>query len=726
MSDTITMAITNCNNISNCSVQIEKNKLNIKYAINGTGKSTIAKAIKLSSSNEDLSELTPFSLISKKTKDIQPSVTNNPFCNVVVFNEDYLKQYVYQKTDLLKNTFEVMLCSDEYYKIKEKIDNQLADVKLIARDKPNVKKIQDITNSLCKILSTNKGNTTLSRKNKGAKSLLDEKKSALFNPPDELSSFKPFIEDEQSVAWASWKLKGISLFGEKGICPYCANEETEKNKSDTALFKESFDEESINFANQLKEYLEGIREFVDDRKMGQLLKSLNSSSDRNTLEMQLVKLRSEAEYLTKRLFVLSTFNGYSIDQDNMNDFEKIFSDMQIEENVLDFFNTDIFYSEIRPLNEQIKKVLTMIGELKGEVAIFQAYLRNTVKEKEKDINEFLMAAGFNYTLEILIDGNDSAHAVLKYKVEDNLLQDVSNPDKHLSWGEKNAFALLLFMYDAISKNADLIILDDPISSFDSNKKYAIINRLFKTGNKSNSLYQKTVLMLTHDLEPVIDYVQVGGKLSGDSIYASYLTNLSGNITEQEIKKNRDMLSMVVLLKEISCDNDTSMPIRIGCLRKYIEHTVKEPKENSKSYNILSSLIHGRKDASYDTDGKELLSADDLKLGQKEISEFIPDFDYKTLLDDFSEQNLISLFDSESNNFFKLLILRAYIEKNTLARERIKKYNDVLRKYTDETYHIENDYLYTLDVRKYNIVPQQYSEAANDFMKKEKELCETKN
>ena len=69
---------------------------------------------------------------------------------------------------------------------------------------------------------------------------------------------------------------------------------------------------------------------------------------------------------------------------------------------------------------------------------------------------------------------------------------------------------------------------------------------------------------------------------------------------------------------------------------------------------------------------------------------------------------------------------AYIEKNTLARERIKKYNDVLRKYTDETYHIENDYLYTLDVRKYNIVPQQYSEAANDFMKKEKELCETKN
>ena len=37
--------------------------------------------------------------------------------------------------------------------------------------------------------------------------------------------------------------------------------------------------------------------------------------------------------------------------------------------------------------------------------------------------------------------------------------------------------LILFMFDAIRSDAKLIILDDPISSFDSNKKYAIINRL---------------------------------------------------------------------------------------------------------------------------------------------------------------------------------------------------------------------------------------------------------
>ena len=721
MKNKITMTIANCNNISKCDFQIDEKKLNIKYANNGTGKSTIAKAIKLSSSGASLKELTPFSFMLNKSKADVSSVSNNPFSNVVSFDEDYLKQYIYQKNDLLKDTFEVMICSDTYNQIKNDIDNQMEDVKKIARDKPNVKRIQDITNSLCKILAVNKDSESLSRRTRGAKSLLDDKKSALFNPPDELSCFKPFIEDEQSMAWASWKLHGISLFGEKGICPYCASEETEKNKTETKIFRESFDEEGIKYSNQLKEYLEEIKEYIDEKKINYLLKSLNSSADRNALEMQLLKLRSEANYLTKRLFVLSTFNGYSIDQDNMNDFENNFAEMQIDEGSLDFFNTEAFYEEIRPLNEQIKNVLNMIGILKGEVAKFQSYLRNTVKEKQDDINDFLDLAGFNYSFEIIIDGNDSAHAILKYKVEEELLQEVSSPDRHLSWGEKNAFALLLFMYDAISKNADLIILDDPISSFDSNKKYAIINRLFKTGNKSNSLYQRTVIMLTHDLEPIIDYVQVGGKLSGDSISASYLENISGVVSEKQIQKNKDMLSMVVLMKEIAVDSNIPIPVRIGCLRKYYEHTINDPKDNSLAYNILSSLIHGRISATYDTEGKELMLSDDLIRGTNEILSFITDFNYNSTFTELESDNLISLFKSETNHYFKLLILRAYIERNSDARERLKKFNDVLRKYTDETYHIENDYIYTLDVRKFNIVPQQYSKLADSFIESEEKL-----
>jgi len=37
--------LKDCNNIDSASIKIEEGKLNIKYAVNGTGKSTIVKAL---------------------------------------------------------------------------------------------------------------------------------------------------------------------------------------------------------------------------------------------------------------------------------------------------------------------------------------------------------------------------------------------------------------------------------------------------------------------------------------------------------------------------------------------------------------------------------------------------------------------------------------------------------------------------------------------------------
>ena len=60
---------------------------------------------------------------------------------------------------------------------------------------------------------------------------------------------------------------------------------------------------------------------------------------------------------------------------------------------------------------------------------------------------------------------------------------VVDPKNRLSWGEKNAFSLVMFMFEAISDNADLIVLDDPISAFDEKRNlelfegYLIIKRI---------------------------------------------------------------------------------------------------------------------------------------------------------------------------------------------------------------------------------------------------------
>ena len=58
----------------------------------------------------------------------------------------------------------------------------------------------------------------------------------------------------------------------------------------------------------------------------------------------------------------------------------------------------------------------------------------------------------------------------------------------------------------------------------------IRNRLFKTGDKDNSLYQRTVVLLTHDFEPIIDYIQThSGRQDANSNVAYYVENINGNI-----------------------------------------------------------------------------------------------------------------------------------------------------------------------------------------------------
>lgn len=100
--DIYSITIENCNNISSASIQVTQNTLNIKYAINGTGKSTIARAINLAAQNKLLTSLVPFPFLVRKEKTLKPTVSPLPFTNAMVFDEEYLKQYVYQKLICLK------------------------------------------------------------------------------------------------------------------------------------------------------------------------------------------------------------------------------------------------------------------------------------------------------------------------------------------------------------------------------------------------------------------------------------------------------------------------------------------------------------------------------------------------------------------------------------------------------------------------------------------------
>jgi hypothetical protein len=264
--------------------------------------------------------------------------------------------------------------------------------------------------------------------------------------------------------------------------------------------------------------------------------------------------------------------------------------MKVDFRAIDaYFVSDLTKSEMGAVNTEIDKLLEKVNVLKGEIGKYNKYIQDKIKDRKQDINDFLYLAGFKYMFDVEVDGENSARALLKFVTPNGNSRDVQSPEKHLSWGEKHSFALILFMFDAIRSNAKLVILDDPISSFDSNKKYAIINRLFKTGERGNSLYERTVLMLTHDFEPVIDYIQTNsGRQKPTSICANYFENKNGVLQCTPIRKDYDLMSSVVLLKELASDTDIDIAARVGCLRKFFEHQYEEPQTESYAYNILSS------------------------------------------------------------------------------------------------------------------------------------------
>lgn len=99
-----------CNNIDKANITLAEKKLNIKFAPNGTGKSTISRAIQCTVNGDEqgLSDLLPFRYRGSNPDAVQPRVTGvDGLQNVMCFNEKYVDQFTFQPDELVSNSFVV-------------------------------------------------------------------------------------------------------------------------------------------------------------------------------------------------------------------------------------------------------------------------------------------------------------------------------------------------------------------------------------------------------------------------------------------------------------------------------------------------------------------------------------------------------------------------------------------------------------------------------------------
>ncbi|OFC69859.1 AAA family ATPase [Alteromonas confluentis] len=691
--------ISNCNNIDRGMIKIAEGTLNIKYAINGTGKSTISKSIQKSVSSRlsgtiELTDLKPFKAFNDDS--IIPTVTGHEAINSVkVFDESYINEFAFQPDELLKGSFDILVRDEEYDSVMAEIDELVSQIKSQFQEDDDIEALiadfDELSSSFGKPTKTGvHGSSAIAKALKGG--------NKVANIPEGLEIYQNFIQGQDNVKWIKWQLDGGQFIEESDSCPYCVSNVKEV-KETIKRVGEVYDPKSIQSLNKLVQVFQRLDKYFSD-KTKEIINNFVSSVDGYTEEQTgyLLEVKGQIDRLNNMFKHLRNIGFFTF-----KDVDKVIDELReykIDQNLYPHLQSDETLSKIEKVNDSIDQLIGKAGQLQGRIAIQKRHIEKVVEENKNAINSFLRNAGYRYTVDLIED--ESGKHKLKLIHEDLDSGEVSGVRNVLSYGERNAFALVLFMFDTVKNVPDLIVLDDPISSFDKNKKYAIIEMLFR---KEKSFRGKTVLLLSHDFEPIVDMLYHHTDRF-DKPSASFLQNNNGQLIEIDIEKD-DIMTFV----DVNSSNITSDSNLVAKL-VYIRRTYEILNSRGMAYQLVSNALHRRAVPLVFEDGTSReMTKDEIQGAVAEIQQHISDFDYSEFIQLILDNSaMIDLYNSCSNNYEKLHIYRIISEGNSGA-----DHADIVLKFINQAFHIENDYIYQLNPAKYQTVPQYVIEECDQYI-----------
>ena len=669
------LLINNCNNIKNGSICIEKNKLNIKYGVNGTGKSTISSAIYKKIKNESLESLKPFNSDDSTMPKIEGC---EEFHSIKTYNDEYVSKFLFLPNgdQLHQNSFEVFIKPKDYEEQIENINSILGIVKDYVINNEIINNIINQKNELSKLIKLNAKKNSINSIGVGKALSVGNK---IVSIPEKVNNYSDNLNSSDKVKWYVWNKDGRD-YVVNNHCPFCGQILQDDFSEIMDALDDLFDKKNVE--NLLKTQsivinLSGVIGEDTTKFMDSILNNENpiSMEEKGKISQFILELDELCEKLT---FYLQL--DY-LNLKNMDNLEKLLIDSRFELKDYDYIRGNDFIDIINSLNDKIDEMLLNIKNLNINISRLNTSIRVYANGNKQRINNFLETVGMNYEVDV-----QNNKLLLFYKNSD-IIVDVNS---HLSWGERNVFALSLFLFDCLYENPDLIVLDDPVSSFDFNKKYAITYYLF---HQNNSLKGKTVLMLTHDLEPIINIIKIK-KYPFAKGY--YIENNNGIISEKLILEE-DIDSILNVAKENYTNSKLNIINRIIHLRRYLELN----NEYKYEYNMLSSLLKGYENPIYIFEGnKRDFTAEEYNDTERKIRIYINEFNYQDILSIISNKLLMKQLYLESNNNY---------EKTEIFRIMLKTFgllniNPVIEEFINEEFHIENAYIFQLDPYAYNLVP----------------------
>lgn len=703
--------IKNCNNIDQAAVTIEQNCLNIKYAPNGSGKSTVAKAIAafVENDSEGLQQLKPF----KYTQDASnhnPSVKGAEAIKAVkVFDEVYIDRFVFTSEGIMPNTVDIFVKSPQYDERMKRIDGLLRKMQSIFSTNPEIDELIQMYGSFDHEFGrASKGYAKSSPIAKGL-----AKGNKIENVPQGLEAFAPYIKSERRNEWIKWHATGRGLMSiQEHICPFCVQSVTPDDESRGRLVSEHYDAKAVEHLMSTVTLFTGLAGSGLSPESSSLVKEITKNANGISEEeaSKLTKIRLQAGRFVEHLRRLKGLSFYGIDndKDRVGQIAALLESLRITPGDYETLLSDKVKELIDEINTGVDQVMQSVDELQREVNDQQKLMLETINSNQREINDFMKHAGYPYR--VSIDNLGGGNFTTRLHHVEMPTDPISDVKAHLSFGERNAFALAMFVYDAISSYTPetLIVLDDPISSFDGNKKFSLLNLMFLGDGKS--LAHKTVVLLTHDFGPVIDITKILKKELSDAMKAWYFCAHKGVVSEKSISQGQ-IMEAVRMNKENMKKASNDVLIRIAYFRKWKELRGEklDPASNA-SYHVASSVEHLRDAPAYSEE--KPLPKEETNKGIEEIKTYIKDFDYDEAVKKGRDKAYLrDLYNKVSSRFEKILIFR-YMHANGW----FKPLPNIIRKFMNEAFHVENDYLCQLNPECYEVIPDSQIQLFDEIVK----------
>ena len=442
-----TIKIRNCNCIADADIHLEENALNIKYGANGTGKSTVCKAIfaKASDDAEKMAKLRPYG-IEENDEEHQPDVAEMPYSNVRVFDETYVNSYLFQGASFLENSYKVFLHSDKCEQLKEEINVLLAKLQNIFEENEDVKELYGF---LPKYFDTIKFSNGKIQKRGGVGEFLKGNGGG-FENYSEIKSYSPFYEnrDMGTVSkWAKWRNDGIKQMNGES-CPFCTHHmESDKISKENEIISKVFKNSALSTASAVLEYLQDAVEagYIDVSAVENMQEYIGNKSKEDALFSELQQLAIETNYLLTKINRIVSFRPMNVTHEQLQIIENSLDEMVIESRqLMKFYTTELIKQLVETIYNNVEELKKNTGKLKGLFVQHEKKLEELIANRKEDINQFFTLAGFPYNFVIKGDGENKA---ISYLVPTDMTEQ-DRVLKHFRCSYFNQFATENFENDA--------------------------------------------------------------------------------------------------------------------------------------------------------------------------------------------------------------------------------------------------------------------------------------